>query len=236
MAKTNFVDGDKSQGIPGTRVLAAFMNKIFSHRHDGLDADGSGPLNYAVASGDGATYTVSLTPALAAHIEGMPLVVKFTTANTTTTPTINPNGLGAVQMQRKNGVALYVGDIAVNHFATLVYNGSSYDVINPYLLRDQSVTASKATALLGAWDVTKAVNTSYLAATDGFVAAYGNSTDSNIVVLTDASNPPTTSRVRSDPAGASTGPSVMCPVRKGDYWKVTSSCSSLYIFWIPLGS
>lgn len=41
MAKTLFNDGDPSLGILGTRVLAAFLNKIFSHKHDGLDQDGS---------------------------------------------------------------------------------------------------------------------------------------------------------------------------------------------------
>jgi microcystin-dependent protein len=41
MAKTVFTDGDPSLGILGTRVLAAFLNKIFNHKHDGLDQDGS---------------------------------------------------------------------------------------------------------------------------------------------------------------------------------------------------
>lgn len=43
MAKTTFVDGDPGLGILGTIVNAAFLNKIFTHRHDGVDADGSAP-------------------------------------------------------------------------------------------------------------------------------------------------------------------------------------------------
>lgn len=43
MAKTSFSDGDKSQGIKGTRVTAAFLNAINNHVHDGADADGHVP-------------------------------------------------------------------------------------------------------------------------------------------------------------------------------------------------
>lgn len=39
--KTVFTDGDPSLGILGARVLAAWLNKVFSHKHDGLDQDGS---------------------------------------------------------------------------------------------------------------------------------------------------------------------------------------------------
>ncbi len=48
MAKTSFVDGDPSIGLQGTKVLAAFINKIFGlggHRHTGKDEDGHAPLN-----------------------------------------------------------------------------------------------------------------------------------------------------------------------------------------------
>ncbi len=143
MPKTNFTDGDKLLGIPGTRVLAAFLNKIFTHRHDGLDADGSAPLNYAEAAGDGAAYTASFTPALTAHITGMPIIVKIPATNTSATPTFNPDGVSAKQIQRKNGVPLCVGDMPANLFAVLVYNGSSYDLINAYLLLDAAVTTTK---------------------------------------------------------------------------------------------
>lgn len=43
MAKTVFSDGNASLGIPGTRVWAAFLNKIFGHRHTGQDDDGYAP-------------------------------------------------------------------------------------------------------------------------------------------------------------------------------------------------
>ncbi|OGQ60733.1 MAG: hypothetical protein A3J24_06360 [Deltaproteobacteria bacterium RIFCSPLOWO2_02_FULL_53_8] len=46
MAKTIFTDGDKSLGILGSVVLAAWLNKIFGtggHVHDGVDDDGHAP-------------------------------------------------------------------------------------------------------------------------------------------------------------------------------------------------
>jgi hypothetical protein len=56
MAKTVFVDGDPSQGILGTVVNAAFLNKIFGatgHRHTGLDEDGSAPIIALKTESDG---------------------------------------------------------------------------------------------------------------------------------------------------------------------------------------
>ncbi len=42
MAKTNFIDGNPAEEIPGTVILAAFMNVINNHHHRGLDQDGDG--------------------------------------------------------------------------------------------------------------------------------------------------------------------------------------------------
>lgn len=56
MAKTIFIDGDPSQGILGTVVNAAFLNKIFGatgHRHTGLDEDGSAPIIALKTESDG---------------------------------------------------------------------------------------------------------------------------------------------------------------------------------------
>lgn len=52
MAKTNFSDGNASQGVLGTVVTAEFMNALFEtnggHKHDGVDDDGhAGKINLA---------------------------------------------------------------------------------------------------------------------------------------------------------------------------------------------
>ena len=36
MPKTNFVNGDPSQGIMGTVVTAEFLNALNNHRHTGM--------------------------------------------------------------------------------------------------------------------------------------------------------------------------------------------------------
>jgi len=87
----------------------------------------------------------------------------------------------------------------------------------------------------GAWDAGApwAVNTSYLAATDGFVMAVAQNADS-IIIYTDGSNPPTTVRQSGYRGGSeAVTQSIMCPVRKGDYWKVVAATT---IYWLPLGT
>ena len=43
MAKTVFTDGNPSLEILGTPVMAAFLNSVFAHTHDGEDNDGHAP-------------------------------------------------------------------------------------------------------------------------------------------------------------------------------------------------
>ena len=83
--------------------------------------------------------------------------------------------------------------------------------------------------VLGAWE-TKANDTVYQAATDGFVLCRGD-TDVAVAGYTDGSNPPTTERIRQASSQNSINSFTM-PVRKNDYWKVTGGS---VIYWIPLG-
>jgi len=76
---------------------------------------------------------------------------------------------------------------------------------------------------LGAW-ASKSASTDYLAATDGFVLAYGT----NFNVLTDGSNPPTTTRLTTGIEGMA-----CCPVKSGDYYKANGAGVTA-VFWIPL--
>jgi len=85
---------------------------------------------------------------------------------------------------------------------------------------------------LGDW-VTAANNTVYQAAIDGFVLAIGTpGAEAYAYGYTDAANPPTTVRQQhwQDGAAPDRG-SIMFPVKKGDYWKVTSAST---VYWIPL--
>ncbi|MFN7611497.1 MAG: hypothetical protein ACK5QX_11270, partial [bacterium] len=81
--------------------------------------------DYAVASGTN-TYTVTLTPAPAAYVEGLRITVRFTNASTITNPTINVNGLGARTIVKRTNSALVTGDIAAGQIYTLVFDGTNF--------------------------------------------------------------------------------------------------------------
>ena len=82
-------------------------------------------------------------------------------------------------------------------------------------------------------------NAVYKATTDGFVTAYITAFAVDVYGYTDSSNSPTTLRFIASGAHAATGNpkgSFTMPVRKGDYWKITSSGTPNRIYWLPIGS
>jgi len=84
-----------------------------------------------------------------------------------------------------------------------------------------------------------AINTVYLAATDGLVTAQaaGSSSNLNIIGYTDGNNPPTTDRGATSVDYTGTQHLTLF-VRKGDYWKVSVSGSYTgpKIQWLPIGN
>lgn len=129
MAKTLFSDGNPLQGILGTIVSAAFLNKIFSHRHDGLDQDGSAPLDYAADTGAANAYAIALVPALTAHVVGLPIHFKATNANTAAS-TLAVNGLDAVAIKQVDGSNLPAGAILAGQMITVMYTGTFYALMS----------------------------------------------------------------------------------------------------------
>ncbi len=103
---------------------------------------------------------------------------------------------------------------------------------------DDKVATVSAQAGFGAWE-SKSNNTVYQAATDGFVCATALAdTRTDVIGLTDGSNPPTTRRAVDGDIPNNEGDkrrprSITFPVRKNDYWKVTGADA---VYWIPLGS
>lgn len=123
MGKTVFSDTPPQ----GTIVTAAFLNEVNNHRHTGTDVDGAGVLDYAVAGGSGSAYTLALSPALAAHIPGMPIRFKANHANTGAA-TININSLGAVAIKKNYNQALAANDILSGQIITICHDGTNYQV------------------------------------------------------------------------------------------------------------
>jgi hypothetical protein len=102
-------------------------------------------------------------------------------------------------------------------------------------------TGAVTTSQVFSW-VVKTPDTVFQAASDGFVVAIGNGTSpgwiGTMTIHTDASNPPTTARqvvtITND------FKSIMCPVKKSDFYKVTSAATSgtatVTVYWVPLGT
>lgn len=117
MAKTTFA---ALMQVPST-----FLNKIFSHRHDGLDQDGSAPLDYATTTGTANAYVLTLAPALTQLISGMP--IRFMASFTNTgAATLNVNGLGAKSIVKYGDVSLISGNITANQVYTVLYDGTDF--------------------------------------------------------------------------------------------------------------
>jgi len=90
----------------------------------------------------------------------------------------------------------------------------------------------------GAWE-SKNPDTNYQAATDGFVTVYCQGVNARCAVAgyTDSNNPPSTKRVAHDPGSINDHAGFTMPVRKGDYWRIDSNCSSggwCVVYWLPL--
>lgn len=86
-------------------------------------------------TGTGAAYVLTPAPALAALVAGKTrFAATFHTANTTTTPTINVNGLGAVPIKVLGAanakVDPIVGQIPAGFIADIVYDGASFVVLS----------------------------------------------------------------------------------------------------------
>lgn len=90
-------------------------------------------LCYATTSSSPNTYVASLSTAPASYTAGLRASIKFTNANTNTAPTINLNSLGAKTITRNDGSALLIGDIAAGMIADLRYDGTNFQLLNPFM-------------------------------------------------------------------------------------------------------
>jgi hypothetical protein len=118
----------------------------------------------AVATSGTDTYTATLAPAPAAYTSGMMVILRFGNANTSTTPTINLNSLGAKTIVESDGAtALLPGALLGDHFLT--YDGTNMRVLNPI---NQAVT--RHTTI----EVGNASDTTISRASAGVLAVEGN--------------------------------------------------------------
>lgn len=91
-------------------------------------------INYIAASGTNA-YTATLSPAITAYQTGAIYYISFANANTSTTPTLNLNSLGAKTIINIAGSALIAGEVDGYH--VLQYDGTNLRLLNPHRPRSR---------------------------------------------------------------------------------------------------
>jgi hypothetical protein len=101
----------------------------------------SAPL--AAAGGTSDVITATFTSPITSVYDGLTIVITAASANTTTTPTLNVNSIGAVTITKGANQPLVAGDIAgVHHKLLLIYgvSSSTWRLINPTYLINEART------------------------------------------------------------------------------------------------
>jgi hypothetical protein len=88
----------------------------------------NGAKTYATTGGSSTVYTVTLSPAITSYSAGQQFNISAHTANTTTTPTVNFNGLGAKNILNKYGTEIAVGDLQGD--LIIRYNGTAFEIVS----------------------------------------------------------------------------------------------------------
>ena len=97
--------------------------------------------NYSATSGTD-TYTATFTPTITSLTNGMLLEVLFGNANTSTTPTIDVDTLGATTIVKSDLTALSAGDIKAGSTHLLSYNGTNWQIIGMRTVATSTITSS----------------------------------------------------------------------------------------------
>jgi hypothetical protein len=99
-----------------------------------------GANNYSADTGTANTYVVTLSPTPAALIPG--LVARFVAAHTNTgASTLNVNGTGALTISPNGTSAMLPGQIFAGALVTVVFDGTRWQVINPYAIAASTALA-----------------------------------------------------------------------------------------------
>jgi hypothetical protein len=83
----------------------------------------------ATDSGSANTYAIALTPAVTGYVAGQ--VFHFKAANASSgASTLNVNGLGAKNIKKKNDQDIAAGDIEQNAIVSVIYDGTSFQMLS----------------------------------------------------------------------------------------------------------
>jgi hypothetical protein len=117
------------------------------------------------------------------------------------------------------------------------------DIAPKKYVDDQDAATLASVPSFGTWTNKNSANGTlvqdavYKVGSDGFVLSVNSATNGGTgEILSDGSNPPTTVRFIMSGGNANYKHSGMIPVKKDDYWKITTEVGTEVIYWLPLGS
>ena len=125
-------DGDYYQMLNGgPTVVSPSAKKLETPKAiNGVEFDGTGNIsNYGVCDTAQESSTKVATLSGFTLTEGASARIKFTNGNSTTTPTLNINGTGAIPL-KYNGSNLDGDSITTNGIYDVIYDGTSYQIVN----------------------------------------------------------------------------------------------------------
>lgn len=127
------------------------------------DAQDGSPIWAATAGGTATALTLSFTPALTALTDGMTIGWRWN-ADTAGATTVNPDGIGAKSLVKRDGTAIAAGDGQQNDIATARYNSTQnrFELMSP----DGALYAHQSPTLTGTWTFTQASPFVFEGATD----------------------------------------------------------------------
>lgn len=135
------------------KVSTAVTDNLMTFDSDDEAKDSLIPITRVVqiadAAGGADALTAAFSPAIAALTDGLQVRVKATAANTTTTPTVDYDGLGAKTIVKNGNQPLAIGDIAnADHELQLVSNTSNDNVelLNPAAVEAADLSQQLASA------------------------------------------------------------------------------------------
>jgi hypothetical protein len=138
------------------------------------------------SGGSANTYAIALTPAVTAYVAGQ--VFHFKAANTSTgASTLNVNALGTKNIKKKNDQDIAAGDIEQNAIVSVIYDGTSFQMLSQLGTSAGSMSSFTLTGDSGSNQTIEDGNTVDIAGGTGIDTVVG-STDT-VTVSIDATVP-----------------------------------------------
>lgn len=98
---------------------AAYLDQIYKYA----------PKYVGTFGGSSSAWTATLSPPLYTYWEGLTIIGKIGSGNTTATPTVNISGLGAVNVRMWSGASINTTNILPAMLIIMVYNGSTFHIM-----------------------------------------------------------------------------------------------------------